>query len=130
MKALLILIAIPVILFSYISCEKESTILYSIPDGLYIGSFQRDGYGKSMVTMIFRNNHWSGSSTKSKYPALCEGTYKISSNVISFTNTCVWTSEIDSSLILSGSFHMNVQGNVIEFFRISPYLDRYVLKKQ
>jgi hypothetical protein len=130
MKALLISITIPIILFTSISCEKERPIIYSIPDGLYIGVFQRNGYDTSMVTMVFKDNQWSGSGTKNKYPALCQGTYKISSNLITFSNTCAWTTEFDSSLILSGSFHMNVKGNVIEFFRISPYLDRYVLEKQ
>jgi hypothetical protein len=130
MKARLILIAIPILLFTSISCKKERTIIYSIPDGLYIGVFQRSGYDTSMVTMTFKDNYWSGASTKSKYPALCQGTYKISSNLITFSNTCTWTAEFDSSLILSGSFHMNVKGNVIQFFRISPYLDRYVLEKQ
>jgi hypothetical protein len=86
--------------------------------------------------MTFSSNTWSGSGDHVKYPALCNGTYKIEGDTIVFENVCVWTAEFDASLILSGKYKLVRTENSIEFNRDNrsatsdTYVDRYKLTKQ
>ena len=124
----------------FLSCEKEETISKQIPDGTYIGTFQREiVWSKSdpaSVTLTFNKNNWSGSSDTEKYPALCHGTYSINSDTIFFENECVWTAEFDQTLILSGKYILTKNGKTIEFSKdnrsatTDTHIDRYILEKQ
>lgn len=121
------------------SCNKEEKDYSQLPNGVYVGTFQRelswsDNY-KSNIRMIFSSKSWKGSSDMTKYPALCQGTYSINGDTISFENDCAWSTEFDGGLILSGKFVMKSIEDSIEFHRtyLNPAgtsIDRYKLKRQ
>jgi hypothetical protein len=121
------------------SCEKNEEPTY-LDNGDYSGTFQRElVWGDSdtaNIIMTFSSNTWSGSSDKTKYPALCNGTYRIDRDSIVFENLCVWTAEFDASLILSGKYKLIRNGNSVEFNKdyrsatADTYVDRYKLIKQ
>ena len=124
-----------------ISCKNdEATEQIVIEDGIYIGTFQRRivwaQSDTANVTLTFEANKWSGTSDRTKYPALCKGTYSIDGNTIQFENECAWTAEFDWTLILSGKYNIKINGNSIEFSSDSrsatkdTYYDIYILKKQ
>ena len=104
-----------------ISCKKEDSINQIIIDGTYKGTFQREivlsSSAPANITLVFSSNQWSGSGDSAKYPALCHGTYTISSDTIIFVNECDWTAEFDWSLILAGKYALKQSGNTIEFTR-------------
>ena len=54
-----------------------------------------------------------------KYPAICNGTYKVTGQEIEFTNDCAWTSEFDWSYILSGKFRFTVDSTQLEMTKYS-----------
>ena len=120
---------------SAFSCKK-TTPDFVIPEGNYIGTFQRSNSGGgqiSNVSITFSANNWTGQSQYEKYPALCHGTYKASgSDNITFENACPWTAEFDGTLILSKEYKLKVVGNSIEISRDynGAYKDIYKLTKQ
>jgi hypothetical protein len=61
-------------------CEKKEEPA-CLDNGNYTGIFQRElVWGDSNtanIVMTFSSDNWSGSSDKTKYPALCNGTYRI-----------------------------------------------------
>jgi hypothetical protein len=81
-----------------VSCKKTNTANV-IPDGTYVGTFQRltsSGGPVSNVTITFSGATWKGQSQFAKYPALCHGTYKTSGgDKITFENACPRTAELD-----------------------------------
>lgn len=111
-----------------------------MPDGVYIGTFQRDlvwsDSDTANIIMTFSSNQWSGSSDMVKYSALCHGTYLIVGDTIIFENECAWTTEFDWSLILSGKYVLKESGNTIEFSRdyrtstADTYIDKYKITRQ
>jgi len=90
------------------SCKKEEQIDNKLPDGIYVGTFQREYFGldcdTANVTFTFTSNQWSGYSDMVNYPSLCYGTYLISGDTIIFENKCFWTADFDWSLILNGKY--------------------------
>jgi hypothetical protein len=124
----------------FISCEKEEEIQKKILDGTYIGTFQRQiVWNKSdtaNITLTFSGEQWSGSSNFEKYPALCHGTYSIDGDTIIFVNNCVWTTDFDWSLILSGKYLLTTTQKTIEFSKdyrsatTDTFIDKYILIKQ
>ena len=114
------------------ACKKTPPI--AALNGTYSGIFQRQygGSGQiSRVSLIFSGDTWTGTSQFPKYPGLCNGTFRISSdNKIIFTNACFWTTEFDSSLVLSQEYELSVTGSDVEMVRINPpYRDVYKLSK-
>ncbi|OGX89427.1 hypothetical protein BEN47_07255 [Hymenobacter lapidarius] len=109
----LLISALPFLLLTT-SCKKSTPIPNL--DGTYSGTFQREPGGQiSQVSLVFSGGEWSGTSQIPKYPALCSGTYKVTSNdKITFTNACIWTAEFDWTLILGGEYDLNTKGNTIE----------------
>ena len=101
------------------SCKKSAPT----PDlnGTYTGTFQREPGGRmSQVSLVFSDGEWSGTSQISKYPALCSGTYEVTSNdKIIFTNGCIWTAEFDWALILGGEYDLKAEGNTIDIIKQS-----------
>ena len=123
-----------------ISCDKEEHIDRKLPDGIYVGTFQRDHVAidtdTANITMTFSSNQWSGSSDIVKYPALCSGTYSIFGDTIIFENECIWTAEFDHSLILGGKYVLKESEDTIEFYRdyggdpTYTYIDKYRITRQ
>lgn len=117
------------------SCQKSAkTTLLS--DGKYTGTFQRqiNGSGQiSQVTITLSNGNWIGETETPRYPALCNGTFKIEKgNKINFTNNCVWTADFDWTLILSQEYDLSVNGNTYIFTKNTGNgnKDIYTLQKQ
>ena len=120
-------------------CKKETQNYTRVPDGIYIGTFQREPVwaekDSANITITFSSNTWTGYSDKMNYPALCKGTYSIEDDIIIFENQCAWTAEFDWSLILSGKYVIKSMGRTIEFYRdyrsatSDTYVDRYKIKK-
>jgi hypothetical protein len=115
------------------ACESDGDI--HLPQGKYSGYFTRSTVNEdgtpSKVTLIFTGNTFSGSGDTPKYPAICEGTYSIDGDKITFTNTCPWTAEFDWTLILGGEYVINVDGDQVKFFRDYNGIqsDTYVLNR-
>ena len=122
-------------IFCFTSCKKSSTN-FLIPDGTYVGTFQRNTSiaGQiSNVTITFSSNSWTGQSQFVKYPALCHGTYTPKgADSISFENACPWTAEFDWTLILSQDYKITIDGRDIEFSKDynGAYKDIYKLTRQ
>jgi hypothetical protein len=122
-----------------IACERDHVYPDIIPDGLYSGTFQRQlafgGGDISNISITFSSNTWTGQSDRSKYPALCQGTYRLDKGKIVFTNGCVWTAEFDWTLILGGEYVLTIDGNQLKFIRDyrgpsnDSYVDVYALTK-
>lgn len=118
-----------------VSCKKTNPD-FVIPDGTYVGTFQRVttvGGQLSNVTITFSVNNWTGQSEFAKYPALCHGTYKVSGgDDVTFENACPWTAEFDWTLILSQDYKFKIVGDSLEISRSynGSFKDIYKLKKQ
>ncbi|NVO84379.1 hypothetical protein [Hymenobacter terrestris] len=113
-----VLLSFLLLLLLTTSCKKTEPSV--IPEGTYIGTFQRltsAGGAISNVTITFSDGNWSGESQVQKYPALCSGTYTIKGNTINFENACPWTAEFDWTLILSGEYKLVSNGSKLEFTR-------------
>ncbi len=124
-----------------ISCDKDEQTDRKLPDGVYVGTFQRElvwsDSDTANITMTITSNQWSGTSVIKKYPALCNGTYSIVGDTIIFENTCVWIGDFDWSLILVGKYVLKETGiNTIEFSRdyrsatADTYVDKYKIIRQ
>jgi hypothetical protein len=108
-----------IFLVVFISCQDDESINNKVLiQGTYKGQFFRvspdANYEASNVTISFTSNRFSGESDVIKYPAICNGTYKINGQEIDFLNTCPWTAEFDWSYILNGKFEFTINGNQLE----------------
>jgi hypothetical protein len=122
------------------SCESDQKNATEIPVGLYSGTFQRQlAFGGGEITNVsitFSENSWSGKSDRSKYPALCNGTFSLDKTKIIFTNECVWTADFDWSLILGGTYDFTINGKQLEITKgysgpsTDTWTDKYILTKQ
>jgi hypothetical protein len=108
MRNILIIICL---LSALTACKKEPT-LKSL-NGTYKGTFSRVSVSRtpSNVTLNFSDDTWSGESSEIKYPALCNGTFELNGNKVTFKNNCVWTAEFDWTLILNGEYSIKSTGN-------------------
>ncbi|MEP4780703.1 MAG: hypothetical protein ABJZ18_07005, partial [Algibacter sp.] len=86
------------------------------------------GGNNSNVELTFNNGNWTGESEIVKFPALCNGTYSNSGNVITFENACPWTAEFDWTLILGGEWDYSLNGNSLILTKTNG--DKYTLTKQ
>jgi hypothetical protein len=129
-----------IVIVAFISCEKPVPFEKEIPDGTYLGTFNRQfvwtDSDTAYITLTITGTHWSGSSDIKKYPALCNGTYSIIGDSINFENACEWTADFDWSLILSGKYLLIQSGDTIEFSKdyrsatSDTYVDIYKISKQ
>ena len=116
-----------------ISCESDADV--QLPPGKYTGYFVRSTQNSngtsSKITLLFTADGFTGSSDTEKYPAICEGTYSIDEDKITFANSCPWPADFDWTLILSGEYTINVDGSQVKFFRDyeGTQSDTYVLEK-
>lgn len=114
MKAIKILSFIGV-LWSLTACGFMDAIDEERLQGSYEGTFQRfeDGNprGLAAVEINFEGGSFSGESEENRYPVICAGNYSINRSSISFANTCVFTADFDWTLILSGDFRIERDGD-------------------
>jgi hypothetical protein len=116
------------------SCDEETNGL-TVIEGIYEGTFIRSSptayFPPSQVTLTFSNGQFQGESEKTKYPAICSGTYDVKGNNIDFTNTCVWTAEFDWTLILSGEFSIGLANDELTLQKKNGSIwDLYQLKRK
>jgi hypothetical protein len=74
--------------------------------GTYSGTFQRTGMGSSGVVLMMGGGRYEGTSTISKYPAICHGSYTAAASSITFKDSCNWTADFDWTLILDGTYNL------------------------
>jgi hypothetical protein len=122
--SILILIGI---LITTLACNNDDDNSQPNIDGVYLGTFERNGTTAN-VDLTFTNGSWTGESEIIKFPALCNGTYSISGNLITFENACVWTAEFDWTLILGDEWNFSLNGNTVILTKNSG--DKYILTKQ
>ncbi|RTL58402.1 MAG: hypothetical protein EKK37_08680 [Sphingobacteriales bacterium] len=119
---------------SFTSCKKQND--YILPNGIYKGIFYRTApwSDTAQVTLTINGNHYSGESNKSRYPAICNGTFSINNGIAKFENSCPWTADFDWTLILNGEYNYKNNNGKIEFSReygdFAYYKDVYQLTKQ
>ena len=121
-----ILILIGIIFISF-ACNSDDQNSQTEINGGYVGIFERGG-NNSNVALTFNNGNWTGESEIVKFPALCNGTYSNSGNVITFENACPWTAEFDWTLILGGEWSYSLNGNSLILIKTNG--DKYTLTKQ
>lgn len=122
-----ILILIGVFITTFACNKDDGDISQPNINGKYIGFFERNGT-TSNVDLTFSNGSWTGESEIVKFPALCNGTYSISGNVVTFENTCHWTAEFDWTLILSDNWNFELNGITLILTKNNG--DKYNLTKQ
>lgn len=110
-----------------IGCDNDDDITETNVDGNYIGVFERAG-NTSDVELNLNNGTWTGESETEKFPALCNGNYSISENIITFENACAWTADFDWTLILNDEWSYNLNGNTLVLTKANG--DKYTLTKQ
>lgn len=117
------------------ACEHDELITGGQLNGAYTGTFYRMGpntdYEVANVTLFFCADGFKGGSSIAKYPAICQGNYKLLGHSIEFNNTCFWTADFDWSYILSGTFNISIKGDEILLKRYysDNVFDAYVLTK-
>ena len=119
-----------------ISCKKDKCKDSSL-DGVWKGTFQRQGPGNpeiANVTLEFKDGGFTGSSDRDKYPAICNGTFYLDvGDKINFENKCVWTADFDWSFILDGEYEIVRNGDSLQIIKgydgIVFWRDVYKLKK-
>ena len=115
------------LMFVILSCNNNDENPQTEINGEYVGIFER-GENNSNVELTFNNGIWDGESEIVKFPALCNGTYSNSGNIITFENACPWTAEFDWTLILGGEWNYSLNGNSLILTNSNG--DKYTLTKQ
>ena len=125
------------LIVSFSACDQESSGFSGTFDepttyeGVFIRSAPSIRTRPIDVTVTFNENTFSGTIGEDNYPAICEGTFVLSNNVIEFTNACYWTANFDWSLILSGEW--SIEGDLEELTltkKTGDFTDWYFLKKK
>ncbi|WP_075350594.1 hypothetical protein [Algoriphagus marinus] len=102
-----------IFLLIFWSCKSEEPQVLTNIEGAYIGQFYlavpNSDFVSSDITLTLENGRFSGTSSRSKYPAICRGTYEIIGDEIIFTDECIWTAEFNWGLILSGNFKFSLK---------------------
>lgn len=128
------LVLIVIVLFACLACEKADTGV-SIVRANYTGTFIRTSptakFRPADVTVSLTDSTFEGSSSIEKYPAICNGTYSISGDEITFNNECMFTADFDWTYILSGKFKFYYEGEELIITRSyeGSVTDTYRLKK-
>ncbi len=120
------------------SCRKTCGLEHMI-QGTYTGTFVRwqgkDG-AVSHVKLTLSGSGFNGSSDSVYYPAICNGTFYISSNPdsIHFVNQCAFPADFDWTFILNGSYKLVQTGDSLYIRRVIGDIvyeeDVYSLRKQ
>ncbi len=116
-----------------IACDKDESVTTSESfnlEGRYLGTFHRTGMDTAEVTILLRDSHFEGSSDTPKYPAICGGSFNVQGSMINFTDSCSWTADFDWSLILSGTFNLQINDGTVKIWRTNGAItDEYLLRK-
>jgi len=119
-----------------ISCEdndinKNTNLTLGTYKGQFIRSNPYAKFAPSNITLTITRDKFSGESDKEKYPAICNGTYKITGQEIEFFDACVWTADFDWTYILNGKFTLTTHGRKVEMRRSqNGQSDSYKLELQ
>lgn len=118
----MIRISTALLLLLFFSCgSKLMKNTTTFPEGTYKGQFIRSSplarYAPANITLTFKGNKFSGTSDRSNYPAICEGTFEVKDKYIEFKNDCSFTADFDWSYILKGSFEFTWQEGTLEMTR-------------
>ena len=116
-------------------CEKAKNTKPGIHEGTYTGTFQRIiPTGDAMISNVmvsFFKGKWNGQSDIPEYPALCNGSFSSKTDKLIFENDCAWTADFDWSLILSGEYNFEMNGDSLiilkDYNTASEYRDIYRL---
>lgn len=87
-------------------CSKEKDVQQQetqeppVLAGTYNGNFSRTGMAATEITIAFTGNNFTGSSTAG-YPVICNGTFTMNNNQVSFTNACNNSGDI----VLNGTYN-------------------------
>ncbi len=117
------------------SCNKNNVHPYPL-SGTYAGTFHRigDTSSPSQIQISFYEDSFSGTSDRTFFPAICNGTYRVFGDSIAVRNLCVFPADFDWTLIFNRNYAFSMQGDSIYFSRNDggfAYLqDVYALKKQ
>lgn len=123
-----------VLLIVFFSCRKES--LDQSIEGDYKGTFIRSHpsatYMPSDVSLHLSNHAYSGISSSSNYPALCQGSYSVDGNKLTIVNSCMFTANFDWSFIFSGTYQLEIQESKLHIWKDygNGVSDDYYLEKQ
>jgi hypothetical protein len=124
-----------VILLLLNSCQKDEHEIFDLEgeySGIYFRSSPNARYQAAQVNLVFEAGTFYGSSSISRYPAICRGVFTIDRNTVDFINVWVWTADFDWSYILAGEFTLSVEDDEIVMVRNVGDLtfDTYRLKKK
>lgn len=116
------------------ACNSVENEFPSLLEGLFSGTFERTDKGTSLgvaeVTLAFEGDRFGGSGGPNRYPTICQGTFTLSRNSITFNNTCFFTADFDWSLILSGTYQISQEGEELVFRRsMGDLIDTYRLRR-
>jgi hypothetical protein len=117
------------------SCNKNNPHPYLL-NGTYAGTFHRSGdtSAPSNVQINFYEDSFSGTSDRTFYPAICNGTYRVFGDSIAIQNLCAFPADFDWTFIFNGNFSFSMQGDSVYFTRnygdFAYMPDVYALKKQ
>jgi hypothetical protein len=115
-------------------CTKQ--VVNRIPDGTYTGTFIRTSpkarYAPANVSLVISGNRYSGTSDKDNYPAICSGSYLVQGSMLKVKNACVFTADVDRSLIFNGDFEYTFDGTklqIVKKYSLEGKYDTYILQK-
>ncbi|HEX7847472.1 MAG TPA: hypothetical protein VF476_16845 [Chitinophagaceae bacterium] len=129
MKAVFCAIVFVLIICFLPTCDKTEAKEHVL-EGKYIGIFHRTGMDTAQVNINFTNNVFTGTSNKANYPATCSGNFDIEDNSISFSDACAWTADFDWSLILSGTYDLQIINGTVRIWRTTGSVtDEYLLRQ-
>jgi len=117
-------------LFAFTGCDEDHCPKEEegpVTNGKFVGTFEREGV-TSNVTLTLVDGKFEGTTGTEKFPALCNGTYVMAGDKITFTNNCAWTADFDWSLILNGEWNYTFSGETFTFNHTNG--DRYRITKQ
>ena len=118
-----------VTLLIFVSCEKSESSNYSL-SGNYMGFFSRTGMDTANVSIYFDQDRFQGNIDTPNYPAICAGRFELDNNTISFADSCTWPANFDWSLILSGTYNINVNDGLVRIWKTNGTVtDEYLLRQ-
>lgn len=130
------IISLLAVVLIFVACEKEKnndTTPVNDFYGRYAGTFYRTGGPDTAeVNILFRNdNTFEGSSSSTRYPAICSGNFQYDGSVLTVNDTCAWTADFDWTLIFDGIYNISFTGeNSVRIWRTNGTItDEYLLNR-
>lgn len=100
------------------ACKKSGENALVTFNGNYKGTYQKLGPTYQMpqtanITLAFSADKWSGNTDTNGYPGLCNGTFTVKGNKVTFMNACNWVQVNMPGDILDGEFTISKTGALI-----------------